>query len=73
MQAQVLAFCRSAGIFDPAAVSPLTDAVVQASYPTEEAWTEGARDYFCFVTRSSGEPITGDLALPQRRLRRRRR
>ncbi|MEQ1736427.1 MAG: hypothetical protein ABL886_08490, partial [Rhodoglobus sp.] len=65
IQAQAIVFCRGSGIFDPAMVSGLTDAVVQASYPTEEVWNEGGRDYFCFVTRSSGEPITGSLSLPQ--------
>jgi hypothetical protein len=65
LQPQIIAFCRGRGIFDPAMVGGLADAVVQASYPTEEVWDEGGRDYFCFVTRSSGEPITGDLALPQ--------
>jgi hypothetical protein len=66
VQAQAVAICRSgSGIFDPAVVSALTDAVVQASYPTQEVWDDGGRDYFCFVSRSSGELITGDLALPQ--------
>jgi hypothetical protein len=65
IQPQAVALCRGGGIFDPAVVIAVTDAVVQASYPTEEVWNEGGRDYFCFVTRSSGEPITGDLALPQ--------
>ena len=65
LQTQALAFCRGPGIFDPDASGAVTDAVVQASYPTEEVWAEGGRDYFCFVTRSSGEPITGSLSLPQ--------
>ncbi|MEO7896859.1 MAG: large membrane associated protein, partial [Pseudolysinimonas sp.] len=65
LQTQVIGLCRGAGIFDPAVVSALTDAVVQASYPTQEIWDDGGRDYYCFVSRSSGEPLTGDLALPQ--------
>jgi hypothetical protein len=65
LQTQVIAFCRGPGVFDPAAVSALTDAEVEASYPTEEMWDEGGRDYFCFVSRSTGEPITGSVALPQ--------
>ncbi len=65
LQTQALELCRGPGIFDPAVAGALTDAVVQASYPTEELWDEGARDYFCFVTRSSGEPMTGSLSLPQ--------
>jgi hypothetical protein len=65
LQTEVVELCRVRGIFDPAMVGGLTDAVVQVSYPTEEVWNDGGRDFFCFVTRSSGEPITGDLALPQ--------
>ncbi len=65
LQTQALAFCRGPGIFDPAIAGALTDAVVAASYPTEEVWADGGRDYFCFVTRSSGEPISGSLVLPQ--------
>ncbi len=65
LQVQAVAFCRGPGIFDPAVSGKITDAVVQASYPTEQVWAEGGRDYFCFVTRTSGEPITGSLTLPQ--------
>jgi hypothetical protein len=65
LQTQVLALCRGPGIFDPALAGKVTDAVVLGSYPTAEVWAEGGRDYFCFVTRSSGEPITGTLTLPQ--------
>jgi hypothetical protein len=65
LQTQALAFCRAPKVFDPALVAKVKDAVVQASYPTEQVWAEGGRDYFCFVTRSSGEPITGTLTLPQ--------
>jgi hypothetical protein len=64
LQTQALAFCRGPGIFDPATAGVLIDAVVEASYPTEEVWADGGRDYFCFVTRSSGEPISGSLVLP---------
>lgn len=64
LQTTALGLCRGPGIFDPAVAAALTDAVVQASYPTEETWDDGGRDYFCFVTRSSGEPITGSLVLP---------
>jgi hypothetical protein len=64
VQAQVLNLCRAGGIFSSAAAA-IKDGVVAASYPTEEQWNEGVRAYYCFVTRSSGEPITGDITLPQ--------
>lgn len=47
--------------FDAAAAYP--DLIWQASYPvTEQQWASGQRAASCFVTRSSGEPITGSLA-----------
>jgi hypothetical protein len=64
LQTQTLGLCRVAGIFAPTAAA-ITDALITASYPTSEQWDEGNRSYYCFVSRSSGEPITGDLALPQ--------
>jgi hypothetical protein len=64
LQEQTLGLCRASGIFSPAA-SAFTDAQITASYPTEQQWTDGNRAYYCFVTRSSGEPLTADIALPQ--------
>ncbi len=65
LQAQAIGLCRGPGIFDPGIVIAFTDAVVEASYPTQAVWDEGGRDYYCFVTLSSGEPIIGSLTLPQ--------
>jgi hypothetical protein len=65
LQSQALALCRAPGIFSPAS-SAINDGQVAASYPVSaEDWDAGRRTYYCFVTRSSGEPITGDLTLPQ--------
>jgi hypothetical protein len=65
LQAQALGRCRAAGIFSPAA-GKVTDAQVAASYPVAaEDWDAGNRRYYCFVFRSSGEPLTEDIALPQ--------
>jgi hypothetical protein len=64
LQAQAITLCRAPGIFAPSA-SGLTDAVVQVGYPvTQEQWDAGTRDYFCFVTRTSGETFTGDIVVP---------
>jgi hypothetical protein len=64
LQAQAITLCRAPGIFAPTA-SALTDAVIQVSYTVSpDSWDAGRRDYFCFVTRPGGEPITGDIALP---------
>jgi hypothetical protein len=65
LQASALSRCRTTGIFAPS-VSALTDAQVQVSYPVSaEDWDAGNRRYYCFVSRTSGEAITGDIALPQ--------
>lgn len=59
---QITAACTAPGVIDLAAAAPFGDVQVQGSYPvTEEQWTSGAAAYFCFVNRSSGEPLTGTL------------
>jgi len=41
----------------------LADVVVDVSYPVSAAeWDAGDREYRCFVSRSSGQPIEGSLA-----------
>lgn len=65
LAAQMLLLCSAPGVLDLAAAGGLTDVVVQGAFPvSEEAWDAGEQDYFCFVSRSSGEPLTGSLAVP---------
>lgn len=65
LQAQVTLLCSAAGAIDYRAARAYTDVQVQASYPmTAEQW-ELDPSYFCFVSRSSGEPLTGSLAVPR--------
>jgi hypothetical protein len=65
LQTTALAACRAPGIFAPAA-GAMTDAQIEVSYPVDaDEWEAGTRRYYCFVSRTSGEPITGDIALPQ--------
>jgi hypothetical protein len=65
LQARALAYCQRSGIYSTA-VGKLKDAVIGVSYPVSaESWVAGDRHYSCFVWRSSGEPITADIALPQ--------
>ncbi len=62
---QIPALCRAAGVIDLAAGAAYRDLQVEGAYPVSaEDWAEGERRYSCFVTRSSGEPITGSLAAP---------
>lgn len=60
---QVAIVCGAPTAIDLAAAGAYADIQVQAAYPvSEEAWAAGERDWFCFVTRSSGEPLTGSVA-----------
>ncbi|MGV3732036.1 MAG: hypothetical protein ACO1N6_01380 [Microcella sp.] len=65
LAAQMLLLCSGPGVLNLSAAGGLTDIVVQGAFPVSaEAWDEGEQDYFCFVSRSSGEPLTGSLAVP---------
>ena len=51
------------GVIDLAAASRYTDAQLEASYPVSAAqWDAGDHWYYCFVTRSSKQPLTGSVA-----------
>lgn len=65
MQSQINLLCTAPTVIDYAAAGKYLDVQFEASYPaTQEEWAAGHRDYFCFVSRSSGEPITGSIAVP---------
>ncbi len=64
LQTQISLLCAAPGVLDLAAAGEYADAQVQGSYPvTQEEWTAGQHDYFCFVSRSSGQPLTGSVAV----------
>jgi hypothetical protein len=55
--------CSAPGVVDFGAAAPFTDLQVQGAYPVSgEQWAAGDRDYFCFASRSSGEPLTASVA-----------
>jgi len=65
LQAQMSVLCSAPGVIDLAAAAQYSDAQIQASYPATAAqWDAGDHWYYCFVTRSSGEPLTGSVAAP---------
>jgi hypothetical protein len=65
LQGQLALLCSAPGVIDLAAAGQYTDVQFQGSYPaTQEQWDAGDRTYYCFVSRSSGEPLTGSLAVP---------
>jgi hypothetical protein len=65
LQAQISLLCSAPGVVDLAAAGAYNDAQIQGSYPvTEEQWDTDP-SYYCFVSRSSGEPLTGSVAVPR--------
>ena len=63
---QIYLWCSAPGVLDAAAAAGYSDLQVQGTYPvSEEQWADGERNYFCFVNRSSGEPLTGSVAVPR--------
>jgi len=65
LQAQISLLCAAPGVIDLAAAGVYNDAQLQGSYAVnEEEWANGEHDYFCFVSRSSGQPLTGSVAIP---------
>jgi hypothetical protein len=56
--------CSAPTAINYAAASQFTDIQISASYTaTESDWAAGKRDYYCFVTRSSGDPLTASVAV----------
>jgi len=63
LQARINLLCTSPTSVNYGAAGALSDIEVSASYPASaEQWDAGEREYFCFLTRSSGEPLTVSLA-----------
>lgn len=60
--AQLNLACTAPSVLDFAAASAYPDVQWQASYPVSDAqWAAGERAYSCFITRSSGEQLTGSV------------
>jgi len=66
LQSQISLLCAAPGVINLAAAGAYNDAQIQGSYPVnDDEWTNGEHDYFCFVSRSSGQPLTGSVAVPR--------
>ena len=66
LQSQINLLCTAPTVIDYAAAGKYTDIQFEASYPaTDQQWADGDREYYCFVSRKSGEPITGTVAVPR--------
>lgn len=67
LQSRVNLLCASAENIDYTAANAFSDIQLSASFAASEGdWVEGQRDYFCFVSRSSNEPLTANVAMPDR-------
>ncbi|HEY0258928.1 MAG TPA: hypothetical protein VGC18_03675 [Lacisediminihabitans sp.] len=63
LQTQINLLCSAPSVIDFSAAGAYSDIQFQAAYAaTEKEWASGYHDYFCFVSRSSGQPITGSVA-----------
>jgi len=66
LQAQISLLCAAPGVINLAAAGAYNDVQLQGSYAVnEDEWAQGEHDYFCFVNRSSGQPLTGSVAVPR--------
>jgi hypothetical protein len=65
LQAQINLLCTAPGVIDLAVAGAYSDIQFQAAYAADAAeWKSGQHDYFCFVSRSSGQPLTNSVATP---------
>jgi hypothetical protein len=63
LQAQINLLCTAPGVIDLSAAGAYTDIQFQASFAASaQEWNNGQHDYFCFVTRKSGQPLTATVA-----------
>lgn len=62
LQTQINLLCTARGVIDLGTAGAYNDIQVQASYAaTTQEWAKGQHDYFCFVNRAAGKPITGSV------------
>lgn len=65
LAAQISLLCSAPGVVDLAAAGAYTDVTIQGSYPVDAEQWEADPSYYCFVSRSSGEPLTASVAVPR--------
>nr|WP_228512014.1 septum formation family protein [Clavibacter sp. VKM Ac-2872] len=58
--------CIADTVIDYAAARAYSDVQYQSAYPiTQDEWTAGDRDVYCFVSRAGGGTFTGSIGVPQ--------
>jgi hypothetical protein len=66
LQQRVSLPCAAPTAIDYTAATGINDIQVATSFAADETdWAAGNRSFFCFVIRSSGEPLTASIAVPQ--------
>jgi hypothetical protein len=65
LAARMTLLCSAPGVVDLGVAGGFGDAQIQGAYPvTEEQW-DADPSYYCFFSRSSGEPLTVSVAVPR--------
>ena len=63
LQAQINLLCTAPRVIDLSVAGGYTDIQFQGAYAGDaQEWNGGQHDYFCFVSRSSGQPLTNSVA-----------
>jgi hypothetical protein len=66
LQKRINLLCSAPTFIDYAAAGAVNDIQIAASFAADaEDWESGNRVFYCFATRSSGEPLTVSIAVPQ--------
>ena len=67
LQSRMNLLCASSKNIDYSAAKEFDDIQLSSSFAASESdWVAGQHDYFCFVSRSSGEQLTTNVAMPDR-------
>jgi hypothetical protein len=65
LREEITPLCSASAALNYGTAGAVTDAQLEASYPpNEKDWKGGDRTFYCFVTRSSGGALPGNLAVP---------
>lgn len=66
LQLQLNLLCTASTVIDYAKANVYTDIQFEGSFAvTSDDWVDGLRDYYCFLSRTSGSPLEGSIAMPQ--------
>jgi len=65
LQADATTICTAPTVLNYEVAGTVPDLVMNVSYPSSATeWDAGSREYLCFASRSSAEPLPGDIAAP---------